>query len=94
VDRVASVFPVFVSITKVGEVRGEGVTIEKDGVIGVDGTDGFVDAVIECYDAGVCGIGGLIEGVVSSNPFVSFIVGGECLPEPYGAILEVFVVPD
>lgn len=94
VDRVGRVVPLLVDVAKVAKVGGEGVAVEEDGVVGVDGADGFVDAVVKGEDAGVLGIGGLVDGVVACDPFVGFEVLGEAFPEPYGAVLEIFVVPE
>lgn len=94
VDGVTGVFPILVRITEVREIGCKGVAVEEDGMIGVDRADGFVDTVVECYNTGVGGVGRFVERVVTSYPFISFVVCGECLPEPDGAILKILVVPD
>lgn len=94
VDRVGRVVPLLVEVTKVAEVGGEGVAVEEDSVAWVDGADGFVDAVVEGDDAGVFGVGGLVDGIVACDPLVGFVVLGEAFPEPYDAVLEIFVVPE
>ena len=94
VDRVSGVVPVLVGVTEAGEVRGKGVAVEEDGMFGVDGADGLVDAIVEGDDAGVGVIGGLVQGVVAGDPLVALVVSSEFLPEPDDAILEVLVIPD
>ncbi len=94
VDRVGRVVPLLVDVAKVAKVGCEGVAVEEDGVVWVDGADGLVDAVVEGEDAGVFGVSGFVDGVVACDPFVGFEVLGETFPEPYGAVLEIFVVPD
>jgi len=94
VDRVSGVVPVLVGVTETGEVRRKGVSIEVNGVVGINGADSLVDAVVEGDDAGVGVISGLVQGVVASDPLVALVVSSKLFPEPDDAILEVLVVPD
>lgn len=94
VDGVTGVFPILMRVAEVREIGRKSVAVEEDGMIGVDRANGFIDTVVERYNTGVGGVGGFVQRVVAGDPFISFIVCGECLPEPNGAILEVLVVPD
>lgn len=94
VDGVRGVLPAGVRIAKVREVGGECVTVEEDSMVWVNGTDGGVDAVVEADEACVGVICGLVQWVVPCDPFVVLVMSSEFLPEPNGAVLEVFVVPD
>ena len=93
-DRVRRVRPPLVGVPEVRKVRGEGVPVEEEHVVGVDGADGVVHGGVEGHDAGVLRVGGLVERVVPGYPFVVFVVLGELGPEPEDAVLVVFVVPD
>lgn len=52
------------------EIRRKRITIEKYGMVRVDGADGRVDLVIKVYNPGMFFVRGLIEGVVACNPWV------------------------
>ena len=59
-----------------------------------DSADCFIETVVEGDNTRVLGIRGLVDGIVACDPFVGFEVLGETFPEPYGAVLEIFVGPD
>lgn len=63
-NRVCCVIPVFVRIAEMRKVGGEGVAIEEDGMVWVDGTDGTVNFTVEGHHARVSGICGLVQGVI------------------------------
>lgn len=94
VDGVTGVIPVLVRITEVREVGCKGVAIKEDDVIGILGTDGSVNFIVELHNASVFGVGGFVEGVVAGDPLVALVVLGELSPEPKDALLVVSVVPE
>lgn len=79
---------------KVGKVRGKGVAVEEENVVGVDGTDGGVETVVPGLETRVRWVAGFVERVVPGDPWVALVVGGELFPEPDGTVLEVLVVPE
>lgn len=76
-DRVCSVIPILVGISELGEVGGEGVTVEEDDMIGILSTNDLVHLVIKLDDAGVLRVSGLVQGVVPGDPLVALVVLGE-----------------
>jgi hypothetical protein len=93
-DGIAGIVPVLVRVPKVGKVGREGVRVKEEGVIWVGGPDDLVDVVVERNEAGVLGVGGLVEGVVARDPLVVLVVLCELAPEPEDTVLEILVVPD
>ena len=73
-DRVRGVRPPLVGIAKMREIRGEGVPVEENDVVRIDGTNGTVDIVVELDQTGVLRIGGFIERIVASDPLVILVV--------------------
>lgn len=67
--------------------------VKVDGVVGIDLTNGLVDAMVEVDKTSVVGISRLIQGVVTSDPSVVFVMLGEFLPEPDDTVLVIFVEP-
>ena len=61
-------------------------------MVGVDGTDGGLEAVVEGGKADVFGVAGLVEGVVPGYPGVVLVAGGDLLPQPDCAVLVVLGV--
>lgn len=55
--------------------------------------DCAIRTVVPLLETGVCRIAGLVEGVVSRDPWVILVVLSENLPKPDCAVLEVLVVP-
>ena len=56
--------------------------------------DGGFDAVVEGGEAVVFRVARLVERVIARDPGIRLVAGGELLPEPDGAVLEVPVVPE
>ena len=56
------------------EIRGEGVPVEENDVVRIDGTNGTVDIVVELDQTGVLRIGGFVERIVASDPLVILVV--------------------
>jgi hypothetical protein len=83
-----------VGVAKVREIGRECVAIEENDVIGVDSANGLVDAVIEGNNACVVRVGGLVEWIVSRDPFVALVMCRELFPKPDYAILVIFMIPD
>ena len=81
-------------IAKVRKVRREGVSVKKNGMVWVDGADCSVDFVIEPDESSVLRVGGLVQRVITCNPFVVFVVLCKLCPKPEDTVLEVFVVPN
>lgn len=72
----------------------EGVSIQPEDVVRVDGADGGFEAGVEGWEADVLRVAGLVDGVVAGDPGVGAVAGGELGPEPDGAVLVVAVVPE
>jgi hypothetical protein len=75
-------------------LHGEGVAVEPEDVLGVDGADRGLDAVVEGGQAPVLRVARLVDRVVAGDPGVGLVVCSELLPEPDGAVLVVFVLPE
>ena len=73
---------------------GEGVAVEPEDVVRVDGADGALDARVECGQADVLRVAGLVDRVVAGDPGIVLVAVGELLPEPDRAVLMVLVVPE
>ena len=58
-------------------------------MVGIDCADGGVDSVVPFLETGVCGVAGLVEGVVARDPGIAFVVVCEFFPEPDCAVLKV-----
>lgn len=93
-NGISRVVPFLVGVAKVREIRCEGVPVEEDDVVGVNGPNGWEDSVVKIDDPSLVWVSGLIECVVPSNPFVSLVVLCELLPQPNSAVLEILVIPD
>lgn len=92
---VYAIRPTFVEISgKVGEIRGESVSIEEDNVVWINSVDCFDTSVVPELKACVSWIGRFVENVVSCDPGVAFIMCCELFPKPNRAILEIFVNPE
>lgn len=52
-DGVSSVLPLLVRVAEMRKVRGKSITIEEDGVLWIDCTNGSIYSVIEGYYANV-----------------------------------------
>jgi hypothetical protein len=94
VNGISCILPLLVCIPEMREIRRKGIAIEEYNMGRVDGADGVVDSIIEGDNAGMLRVGWFIKRVVTSDPFVILVVLGQSLPEPYGAVLEIFVVPN
>lgn len=93
-NRVRRVLPLFhMLVTKVSEIGCECVSIQEQGVVNIDLPDRFVETIIVFDETGVCWFGGFVERVVTGDPLVIFVVGGELFPQPDDSILVIFVVP-
>lgn len=73
-DRIACILPLFMDIAKVRKVGCKCVAIEKDSVMYVDGPNSVINSVVECDKACMFRISGLIERVISCNPFIIFVM--------------------
>jgi hypothetical protein len=60
----------------------------------INGADADLDAGVEGGETVVQSVAGLIDGIVACDPGIGFVVCGDLFPEPDGAVLEVFVVPE
>ncbi len=94
VDGVRGVLPFLVRIAKVTEIRCKGVSVKENGMVGINGANGVVNAVVKRDDAGVLGVRRFVDWVIPSDPLVAFVVSCKLLPQPDGAILKVLVSPD
>jgi hypothetical protein len=78
----------------VAKVGTEGVTVEEENVVGVNGTNGLFNANVKVQEAYVLLVGRFVQGVVTSNPGVVFVMTSELFPDEDGAVLKVLVNPD
>lgn len=81
-------------ISKVRKIGSKGVTVEENSMVWVGCTNSAVYLVIEGNDAGMFGICGFVERVISCNPLVALVVLRKLGPKPKSPVLEVLVVPD
>ena len=63
-------------------------------MVSVDLPDRIVEAIVVLDKTGVCWFGGFVERVVTSDPPVIFVVGGELFPQPDDSVLMVLMVPE
>lgn len=63
-------------------------------MIGVYNTDSLLQALVEGRKADVLWVTRLIDRVVACDPRVPLVSLGNYFPQPYGAVLVVFVVPE
>lgn len=81
-------------LAEVTEVGTEGVAVKEENVVGVDGADGRLNALVEGQKTSVLLVGRLVQWVVASDPGVVLVVLGELLPNLDSAVLEVLVDKD
>ena len=93
--RVYCILPLFASLrwVEMRPVRGKCISVKEDDVVRVNLPDCAVRTVIPLLQPGVCRVTGLVEGVVSCDPWVVLVVLSENLPKPDCTVLEVLVVP-
>ena len=70
----------------------EGVAVEPEDVVGVDGADGGFDAGVECGETEVLWVAGLVDRIVARDPGIISVAGRELLPQPDCAVLVILVV--
>ena len=63
-------------------------------MVSVDLPDRIVEAIVILDQAGVLWFGGFVERVVTGDPPVIFVAGGELFPQPDDSVLMVLVVPE
>ncbi len=91
VAGIDSVGPYFLEDVEFGGVF---IAIEKEKVVGIDGTDGIVEAFVKGIDHGAGGVGGFIDGVVAGDPGIVAVAGSKGFPEVNHAVLKMFVIPE
>ncbi len=90
-NRINSIGPDLVS--EPGEIHAEGVPLEEDDVIWVNGSDNGVDSIIKCEESSPLFVGRLIQKVVACNPSIWSISRGDVLPQVHNPVLKVLVIP-
>lgn len=63
-------------------------------MLAINGVDGLDATVIPLLETDMGRVSRLVQNVVASNPWVSFVVLGKLFPQPDGTVLEVFVDPE
>jgi hypothetical protein len=63
-------------------------------MVRVDLANCLLNTSIECGEPNMLRIARFVEGVVSSNPRIASVPGGDLLPEPNSPVLVVLVIPE
>ena len=76
------------------EVHAECVSFEEENVVGIDLADGRDDSVVEGQQTSPLLICGLVHGIETSDPRITFVPPSENLPKVDHSVLKVLVVPE
>ena len=94
-NRIRRVLPLFyIVVVEVCEIGCESVSVQEQNVVDVDAPDRVVETIVVLDEAGVLWFSRFVERIVTGDPFVVFIVGGELFPKPDDPVLVVLVVPE
>jgi hypothetical protein len=91
---VTSVDRVWQSILEVAEVGAEGVTVQEQNVIRVNGSDSLFDPNVKVEQPCVLLVRRFVQRIVTGDPGVVLVVRSEVFPDLDGSVLEVLVYPD
>ena len=62
------------TVPKMGKVAREGIAVQEQDMVGIDGLNSGNGNVVPIQQTRVLIVGRLIEGIIASNPWISFIV--------------------
>jgi hypothetical protein len=76
------------------ELRRVPIPIEEEDVSWIDRADRRLEPFVERADGGAVSIGGLVDRVVTRDPWVVLVVRGDMLPQVHDAVLELALAPE
>ena len=95
VNRVRRVLPLLdVLVAEVSEIGCKGVSVQEQDVVGIDLPDRIVQTIVVFDETDMFWLCGFVEGVVTGDPLVGFVVGGKLFPQPNYSVLVVLVIPE
>jgi hypothetical protein len=81
-------------IRRAPRIHAEPVALQEQDVVGIDGADGIVPALIERPDRRAADVTRLVDRVVAGHPRMAAIAQSQRLPQVDDAVLEVPVRPE